>query len=163
MNKIIFLDIDGVLNSQNTFRDNHEYGKFFIRNMNGSVDDEITHTMLDIDLDKVFMLRDICNLTGAKVVVSSSWRRLRRYVLLEDKLTNLGIPIVGVTSFISNNRGDEIRKYLEDNQVDDFVILDDDIFSDFNELENYLVKTSFYEDGLTDEISREVVRVLRRV
>lgn len=60
MNKIIFLDIDGVLNSQNTFKDNHEYGKFFIRNMNGSVDDEIIHIMLDIDLDKVFILRDIC-------------------------------------------------------------------------------------------------------
>lgn len=163
MNKIIFLDIDGVLNSQNTFRENHEYGKLFVRNMNGSVDDEITHIMLDIDLDKVFMLRDICNLTGAKVVVSSSWRRLRRYILLEDRLTSLGIPIVGVTPFISNNRGDEIRNYLEENKVDDFVILDDDIFSDFNELENYLIKTSFYEDGLNDEISREVVRVLRRV
>lgn len=163
MNKVIFLDIDGVLNSQNTFRDNHEYGKFFIRNMNGSVEDEMVYTMLDIDLDKVFMLRDICNLTGAKVVVSSCWRRLNKYFLFEEKLTSLGIPIVGVTSFISNNRGDEIRKYLEDNHVDDFVILDDEIFKDFNELENYLIKTSFYEDGLTEEISNEVVRVLRRV
>lgn len=163
MNKVIFLDIDGVLNSQNTFRDNHEYVKFFIRNMNGSIDDEMVYTMLDIDLDKVFMLRDICNLTGAKVVVSSSWRRLNKYSLFEERLTSLGVPIVGVTPFIGNNRGDEIRKYLEDNKVDDFVILDDDIFSDFKELENYLVKTGFYEDGLTDEISKEVVRVLRRV
>jgi len=162
MNKIIFLDIDGVLNSQNTFRDNHEYGKFFIKNMNGSVDDEIIHIMLDIDLDKVFILRDICNLTGAKVVVSSSWRRLMVYSLLEEKLTSLGIPIVGTTPYINGNRGDEIREYLEDNKVADFVILDDDIFKDFNELENYLVKTSFYEDGLNDEISKEVVRILRK-
>lgn len=163
MNKIIFLDIDGVLNSQNTFIDNHEYRKFFVKYMNGSIEDEIVYTMLDIDLDKVFMLRDICNLTGAKVVVSSSWRRLRKYSLFEEKLTSLGIPIVGVTPFIGNNRGDEIRKYLEDNKIDEFVILDDDIFKDFNELENYLIKTSFYEEGLTEEISREVVRVLRRV
>ena len=163
MNKVIFLDIDGVLNSQNTFIDNHEYRKFFLKNMNGSVDDEIGHIMLDIDLDKVFMLRDICNLTGAKVVVSSCWRRLMVYPLFEEKLTSLGIPIVGITPFISNNRGDEIRKYLEENQVDDFIILDDDIFRDFNEFENYLVKTSFYEDGLNDEISIEVVRILRRV
>ena len=130
--------------------------------MNGSVEDEIIHTMLDIDLNKVFMIRDICNLTGAKVVVSSSWRRLRKYILLEEKLTSLGLPIVGITPFISNNRGEEIRKYLEDNEVDDFVILDDEIFRDFNELENYLVKTSFYEDGLNDEISKEVVRILRK-
>lgn len=163
MNKIIFLDVDGVLNSKYTFKDNHEYRKFFIRNMNDSIEDEIIYIMLDIDLDKVFMIRDVCNLTGAKVVVSSSWRRSRWYILLEEILTNLGIPIVGVTPFISNNRGDEIRKYLEDNEVDDFVILDDEIFRDFKELENYLIKTSFYEDGLTDEISKEVVRVLRRV
>ena len=163
MNKIIFLDIDGVLNSQNTFRDNYEYGKFFVSNMNDSIDDKIVYSMLDIDLDKVFMLRDICNLTGAKIVVSSCWRRRIVYPLLEDKLTSLGIPIVGITACIDNNRGDEIRMYLQDNKVDDFVILDDDIFRDFNELENYLVKTCFYEDGLTDEISRDVVRVLRRV
>lgn len=163
MNKIIFLDVDGVLNSQNTFKDNHEYRKFFVRNMNGTIYDEIIHIMLDIDLDKVFMIRDICNLTGAKVVISSSWRRSRWYPLIEERLVALGLPIVGVTPYINSKRGEEIRKYLEENKIDDFVILDDEIFRDFNELENYLVKTSFYEDGLSDEIAREVVRVLRRV
>lgn len=42
-------------------------------------------------------------------------------------------------------------------------MLDDDIFSDFNELENYLVKTSFYEEGLTEKEAEEIARVLRRV
>lgn len=163
MNKVIFLDVDGVLNSQNTFIDNHEYRKFFVKHMNSSIDDKMIYMMLDIDLDKVFMLRDVCTLTGAKVVVSSCWRRLMIYPLLEENLTVMGVPIIGVTPFISNNRGDEIRKYLEDNKVDDFVILDDDIFHDFNELENNLVKTNFYEDGLNEEISRDVVRILRRV
>ena len=130
--------------------------------MGDNVNDIITYKMLDIDLDKVFMVRDICNLTGAKVVISSSWRQSRWYLLIEEKLTSLGIPIVGVTPYIDGNRGDEIRKYLEDEKIDDFVILDDDIFRDFNELENYLIKTSFYDDGLDYEISREVVRVLRR-
>lgn len=163
MNKIIFLDIDGVLNSQNTFRDNHEYEKFFVRYMNDNVNDRITYKMLDIDLDKVFMIRYICNLTGAKVVISSTWRRSRWYPLIEERLVTLGIPIVGVTPYIDSRSGDEIRKYLVDEKVDDFVILDDDIFSDFRELENYLIKTSFYDEGLTYEISKEVVRVLRRV
>ena len=130
--------------------------------MNGSVDDEIIYTMLDIDLDKVFILRDICTLTGAKIVITSCWRRNTDYPLFEEKLTSLGIPIVGVTPYINSNRGEEIRKYLEDNEVDEFVILDDEIFRDFNELENHLVKTSFYEDGLTYEIASEVVRTLRR-
>ena len=130
--------------------------------MGDNVNDIITYKMLDIDLDKVFMVRDICNLTGAKVVISSSWRQSRWYLLIEEKLTSLGIPIVGVTPYIDGNRGDEIRKYLEDEKIDDFVILDDDIFRDFNELKNYLIKTSFYDNGLDYEISREVVRLLRR-
>lgn len=163
MNKVIFLDIDGVLNSNNSFASNHEWSKFFVKYMNSSVNDKITYKMLDIDIDKIFMIRDICNLTGAKVVVSSTWRRSRYYPLIEEKLVSLGIPVVGITPYINSNRGAEIRKYLEENEVDDFVILDDEIFDDFNELENYLVKTNFYEEGLTEELAEEAVRVLRRV
>ena len=163
MNKIIFLDIDGVLNSQNTFIENHEYSKFFNKYQTSSIDDIVKNRMLDIDLDKVFILRDICNLTGAKIVISSGWRRLYDYPLIEEKLVSLGLPIVGVTPYINSNRGEEIRRYLEDEKIDNFVILDDEIFRDFNELENYLVKTSFYEDGLTEENAKEIVRVLRRI
>lgn len=163
MNKVIFLDIDGVLNSNNTFADNQEWRKFFCKFSNKSLKDEITYHMIDIDLDKVFMLRDVCNLTGAKIVISSSWRRLWYYPLTEEKLVNLGLPIVGTTPYIKGNRGEEIRRYLQNNKVDNFVILDDDIFPDFYELENYLVKTSFYDDGLTEEVAREIVRVLRRM
>jgi len=86
---------------------------------------------------------------------------------LEDYLISKGLPIIDVTPKL-NDRGEEIRTYLWnqillEDKVDNFVILDDDIFPDFNELENYLIKTSFYEDGLTEEISNDVVRILRRV
>lgn len=163
MNKIIFLDIDGVLNSQKTFIDNHDWEKIFIKIKINSIEDIITRQMLDIDLDKVFMLRDICNLTGAKIVISSAWRNFMYYTLIEEKLISLGLPIVGTTPYIDNNRGEEIRKYLEENKVDNFIILDDEIFRDFYELENHLVKTSFYEDGLNYDAVEEAVRVLRRV
>ncbi len=119
--------------------------------------------MFDIDLDKVFMVKDICTLTGAKIVVDSGWRLFSDYPLIEEKLTSLGIPIVGTTPNLGGRRGKEIRAYLEENKVDDFVILDDDRFPDYNELENYLVKPSFYEDGLTEEMASDIVRVLRRV
>lgn len=163
MNKIIFLDIDGVLNSQKTFIDNHKWKKIFVKIKTNNIEDIVTREMLDIDLDKVFMLRDICNLTGAKIVISSCWRNLTYYILVEEKLISLGLPIIGTTPYIDNNRGEEIRKYLEENKVDNFIILDDDIFKDFYELENYLIKTSFYEDGLTYDAVEEAVRVLRRV
>ena len=118
--------------------------------------------MIDIDLDKVFMLRDVCTFTGAKIVISSSWRRLHDYPLTEEKLVNLGLPIVGTTPYIKGNRGEEIREYLQNNKVDTFAILDDEIFPDFYELENYLVKTSFYDDGLTYDKVEELVRMLKK-
>ena len=162
MNKVIFLDIDGVLNSQNTFIDNHEYRIFFNKYQNNSINDIINDRMIDIDLDKVFMLRDVCTFTGAKIVISSSWRRLHDYPLTEEKLVNLGLPIVGTTPYIRGNRGEEIREYLQNNKVDTFAILDDEIFPDFYELENYLVKTSFYDDGLTYDEIEELVRILKK-
>lgn len=162
MNKIIFLDIDGVLNSNKTFAENHKWNKLFNKIKTNTIEDETRYGMEDIDIEKVFILKDICTLTGAKIVVSSSLRRLSYYLLVEDKLVSLGLSIVGVTPYIEGNRGEEIRRYLVENKVDDFVILDDEIFRDFNELENYLIKTSFYEDGLTTEIASEIVRTLRR-
>ena len=169
MNKIIFLDIDGVLNSNKSLIVNHEFDKLLGRVYDGSINDLEMYKMNEIDMNKLFMLRDICNLTGAKIVISSGWRRLWNYPLIEEKLVSLGLPIVDVTPHIDiYRRGEEIRTYLwkqllQDNEVDNFVILDDDIFLDFDELENYLIKTSFYDDGLTEEIATEVVKVLRRV
>lgn len=165
MNKIIFLDIDGVLNSNNSFAANYEYDKLLGFVYDGSIDDIVRYKMNDIDMDKVFMLRDICVLTGAKIVISSSWRNLSRYPLIEERLVSLGLPIIGVTPYVlGSRRGEEIRRYLLENSVDDFVILDDDIFEDFYELglDSYLVKTSFYDEGLTYEIANEVIRILRR-
>ena len=169
MNKIIFLDIDGVLNSNKSSAVNHEYDKLLGRIYDGSIKDIEMYKMNDIDMDKLFMLRDICTLTGSKIVISSGWKRLWNYPLIEEKLVSLGLPIVDVTPHIDGyRRGEEIRTYLwkqiyTDNEVDNFVILDDDIFRDFNELENYLVKTSFYDDGLTTEIASDIVRILRRI
>lgn len=168
VNKIIFLDIDGVLNS-NSFTDNDEFIDLFCKVHDGSMKDIVAYKMLEVSMDKIFLLRDICTMTGAKIVISSGWRRLWNWPLLEEKLVSLGLPIVGVTPHIDGiRRGEEIRTYLWnqillEDKVDNFVILDDDIFPDFNELENYLIKTSFYEDGLTEEISNDVVRILRRV
>ena len=60
--KVIFLDIDGVLNTYQTFIDIYlEYKKTKIRR-------------LEIDGDKVSLLSEIINLTGSKIVLSSSWR-----------------------------------------------------------------------------------------
>ena len=60
--KVIFLDIDGVLNSFQTFREiyyEHELTGF---------------RRVAIDIDKVKLLKEIVDNTGALIVLSSSWR-----------------------------------------------------------------------------------------
>ena len=52
---------------------------------------------------------------------------------------------------MSYKRGDEIREYLSTHEIDNFIILDDEIFKDFNELISHLVKTDFYNRGLTEQ------------
>lgn len=105
INKIIFLDIDGVLNSNNTFFSSDKWRKFIGRMCKDSINGVLNYYMADIDLDKLFMLRDACNLTGAKIVISSSWRNLSFYPLVEERMVCLGLPIIGITPYFDNNRG----------------------------------------------------------
>ena len=78
--KIIFLDCDGEL----TYSD---------------YENEET---ANIDIEKVKLLKEICDKTGAKVVISSSWRGSdsctpRIYYVLIDILTSNGIEVLGGT------------------------------------------------------------------
>lgn len=40
------------------------------------MEDIVTCKILEVDLDKVFILRDVCTLPGTNIVVSSEWRKL---------------------------------------------------------------------------------------
>ena len=65
--KIIFLDIDGVLNHQIWFKNWHESGK--------RTDTEEQYNDSMIDPNSISLLNKIIADTGAKVVISSSWRK----------------------------------------------------------------------------------------
>ena len=78
--KIIFLDVDGEL----TYSD---------------YENEET---ANIDIEKVKLLKEICDNTGAKVVISSSWRGSdaytpKIYYVLVDILTSNNIEVLGDT------------------------------------------------------------------
>lgn len=160
MNKIIFLDIDGVLNCTKTFEEKKEERLLLKRFLDDSIDCCVKQKMCDIDFEKVRLLKYITDITEAKIVVCSSWRNLKHYIFIEGKLVEMGLPIIGKTDYISNKRGEEIRTYLSNHKVDKFIILDDEVFPDFRELINYLVKTDFYNDGLNEEIVEEAIKVL---
>ena len=64
MNKIVFLDIDGVLNSE----------LHYVEKSQQQLADEIGYPLSEISRSAVSLLNQIVEKTGAKVVISSTWR-----------------------------------------------------------------------------------------
>ena len=154
INNIIFLDIDGVLNSDKYFSS--------IEDKEDTYTDPVAKLLLDIDMTKVKLLLKVVRISHAKIVISSTWRRMKLYPSIKEALINIGLPIVGETPFLAGQRGEEIRAYLADNQVDNFCIIDDEVFKDYQELEDNLIKTNFYQDGLTEEICHKIIKKLNK-
>lgn len=136
--KVVFLDIDGVLNHS-------EFLKNIKRSPGGTISD------LDmIDPKAVALLNKLLDTTKANVVISSTWRIGNTLFHLQQLLSKAGFQfperIIGATvSLTEGVRGAEINVWLQQVPVDKFVILDDD--DDMDPLMDHLVQTSF-EKGL---------------
>jgi len=138
--KIIFLDIDGVLN-------------YFDYNM--EVDMGSFLYFNEIDTQKVLLLNEIVRRTKAKVVISSSWRKYYSIEELIEGLNRRGFigEIIGVTPalyHIGVQRGEEIKHWIDNCgfNISSMVILDDD--NDMSDLIRYHIQTN-YSTGLTEE------------
>jgi len=105
--KILFLDIDGVLNNLASLADG-------------------VHLLPD----KCVMLRECLKEVDAKIVVSSSWRILNDLKMLQQLLRRSGLntQIVDVTPRLkTGRRGLEIEAWLKGNPyVVNYCIVDDD-------------------------------------
>ncbi len=152
--KAIFLDIDGVLNSDEYFDK--------VSNLN------IQGIEQEIDIEKIKLLKKAINETGAKVVLSSSWRYTKKAQQLKELLANYEI-CVDTTPFIQNRRGLEIKKYLLEHKcIEDFVILDDEVFDSYDDvLIKKLVKISNKNghslgEGLQPKDVNEIIERLGR-
>ncbi len=148
--KVIFLDIDGVLNS-------------WLYQRQRGADDGI------IDKTRLPLLKEIVDETGAKIVLSSTWKRhwerevykcdfigreltenfLLADIEIYDKTPNMGA------------RADEIRAWLNEHEaIESFVILDDIVFG-WGELEGNLVRTNErIGRGLEDVHKRKAIEIL---
>ena len=152
--KVIFLDVDGVLNSD-------EYIDK-IKKLN------VNTIKSKVSVNKIGLLKQAVDATGARVVLTSSWRYRRDGTLLKGLLLKYGI-CADSTPFMDNKRGLEIKKYLLDNpDVEDFVILDDEVFDSFDEeLIKHLIKISdkngrgFGEGLLPKDVDRIIERLGR--
>ena len=108
--KVLFLDIDGVLNSRRT-------AVAF-----GSYPHKLAH--LDrFDHAALGLVRRLCD-AGVSVVLSSSWRE---EFLHADIRRALDLPIIGGTPVLSGSRGSEIAAWLAAHEeVQTWAIVDDD-------------------------------------
>ena len=148
--KVIFLDVDGVLNDRFTED----------RTPDGFIG--LNHTMID-------HLKSIVDQTGASVVLVSTWKeewdadpanRSEDGAYLHDTLLKHGVRIIDKTTDRTADRGHGIVKYLEAHpEIDKWVVLDDDVFYDYQEcgIMPHLVRTRFGFGGLTNKLAKQAI------
>ena len=155
--KAVFLDVDGVLNYIGC---PFKIGSIYF------VDDK-----------KLKLLKQLIDRTGAKVVLSSTWRigwfdlnndapdsmNARDFITLERKCHEHGIAFMSMTPILQAPRGEEIVAWLhrwKGQPVESFVILDDD--NDMQPYMDKLVQTDATR-GLTQEDIDRACKILGEV
>ncbi len=151
--KVIFLDIDGVLNVYPQGRD--EYGSMF----HGHFVDNLKY---------------IIDQTGADLVISSTWRYSGLEIMKEMwEMRDLPGKVIDITPFFKSVhaiRGEEIAEWLRLNDVDSYVIIDDDTDMLPDQMQNF-VRTSDNEDhpdcvdiglGLSRICADKAIEILNR-
>lgn len=153
--KIIFLDFDGVISTPESH--------------------------WDLDTDKIKLVKHICDVTGAKIVISSSWRKYN----LEDTLHSITTSqeqmgrqrflypeyLIDVTprmysfkhghreTYYQVCRGVEIDQWLKEHKnVDRYVILDDEDDMLLYQ-KTHLVKTDSNK-GISQRDAEEAIKIL---
>lgn len=153
--KVIFLDIDGVLND-------------------AASDSRTPLGFVGIDPDKVEKLKLIVDATDSKVVLVSTWKeewepgkadieQSADAVYMLKMLSDHGVHLFDRTRDCIRDRGNGIVTWLSlHNDVDSFVILDDNIFPDYETLNltKHLVKTSYGCCGLMMEHVNQAIQIL---
>lgn len=153
--KIIFLDIDGVLNSMPWI---HTH-------------DRSPDLSAHLDPRAVRILGDLVRVSGAEIVVSSSWRIIVPLPQLATWLRALGFSgrLIGLTpndvpapeGSYSPRRGAQIARWLSlhGKPVDGYVVLDDEV-SDMDAVRSHVVKTD-RNVGLTAADATRALTILR--
>ena len=170
MKKYLFLDFDGVLNTnrhhiylnENGYDTNDEFGAIF-------------------DPEAMESLKLIVEQTGAEIVISSSWKEFGRDFIYElwEKRNMPGkvysiIPSLIITNYLDNNTGEsisiperyskglEINAWLELNVAGDYryCIIDDENYFLPYQLE-HLVQVN-EDKGITRDIASLIIERLNR-
>lgn len=158
MNKFIFLDIDGVLNSNFFFIERSQSDRW--KEAYEKYSQEVAHGVCSIDERTVARVNKIVKETGAKIVVSSTWRH-DPYLPEVFKAVGMEAPIFDVTPRSESRiRGEEIKAWLDKYaEPCKYIILDDD--SDMlPEQYPYFIQTDCLKWGLDDNDVEIAIKIL---
>lgn len=158
MKKLIFLDFDGVITT--------------------------LKSRWCLDPEKIALLQEIVDKTGAEIVISSSWRRgtlestIRSITdpnnpFVKDVPFSLLDKVVGITRRLQvidpsgetsprNIRGIEIMSYLQEHNYEDisYVILDDDSDMLYWQKDNFIQTDA--SEGLSKEDVQKAIKILNK-
>ena len=165
--KIIFLDVDGVLNCDTT--------------------EETVNGWVFVDDDKIKLVRYIVDKTGAKIVLDSTWRQgyygltqknpgdisdwgEMEYEALKERCAQYGVNFWGFTGWPDTcDRGSEIHEWISDyidlyedgDPITAYVIIDDIDLRITERYPNNFVHTAGAV-GLTLHDAEEAIAILNR-
>lgn len=141
--KIIFLDFDGVITIPPDW---------------------------DINIEKLKKLKEIIDDTDAKIVISSSWRgetiektkdfwfkNVKR--CSKNRMLNWFVDNLYDVTPIAGNRGEEIQRWLDAHEVENYVILDDE--TDMLNSQMYHFVQTNWEFGLEEPQVSLAIKVLK--
>lgn len=168
LNKIIFLDIDGVLNTECHQRMLQYEGKPW-QDMHGAF----------FDPQAVEQLQRIVGTTQADIVIESSWKYLGLEAMqrmwkdrrLPGRVIDIAPSAISDSMLLSADldttdpsslhcKGIEIASWLADNEMQDapYVIIDDE-YVVLESQQTHLVMTNPY-DGITEELATQAIHIL---
>lgn len=153
--RVIFLDIDGVLNSEewDMYIQSFIYGARF-------------NSCYLLSQEMILRLQNVVFQTNAEIVLTSSWRTNERAMCaLTRQLSLYHLSIRDSTvSYAYGNRADEVKLWIESHSnVTSYVIIDDydDGFTQDEVLSTHFVQTA-YAYGLTHEKAAEMIEILSK-
>ena len=152
--KFIFLDIDGVCNCASTKERFSGY--------------------IGVEQEKIALVKQIVEATGAKIVLSSTWRldllwfnegqsvNLDCFEYLKQEFAKQNLEFFDVTpSHKDSWRGREIQEWLDNcqEQIDGYVVIDDDIYDIALEHRGHILQTS-WQTGLKPNGVKWAIQIL---
>lgn len=150
--KYLFLDIDGVMNSFDDYKmTNEEFMK------------QLNKISFKLNPNHVKILNNVVEKYNPKIILSSYWRTRFSLEKINDLFKKEGFK--GQISDITDDQGKEhdnrwnqIKRYIDKNDVKNYIILDDEHITKNETVVPNFVKTNSYV-GLTKKSLEEIHKI----